>query len=1273
MDDLTTFLNSVESTARKILKQQNKKQQQQAARDRVALAKASAPQNAAETNTPTREELRVTYASGGSLIIAAPVSANQQPRSPSRSSSETLADDGSLPRLPPPRSPVASVPPGSIYSPLQLPAINRKGKPAASGSNNAPGKRSSALKLLESPLYKSLTKLRADPGGFGVPAGTPPGPKLKKALHEVDNVALLLRKMGLHDPLGAVSSAHRADHAVDKRMCNACWAKPDKVTGCEHHPRVFPKGRSAKNIEGDALALLTSMELQGPTSWLSDDLFVKYRSEKHREKLWFAFVELKRPQQEIEARGSANAKEQASLAVIPIVTRHPICALFETLQNLENLRTQAETRKRNLTKTFIFDVNHIWLTNLDHFNHRPTRHRILDQVPEDHERELVDPEGHSLSGRRDEQAIREGYSQIQSISSARALKKAVSIGGGPSYYGKVPTSGSQASLVHSASTRRRKTASRGGTPFRPLSLLVCGRWDPENQPNVLERVPGVTLVGHRPVLWWRYDPDHEVSKEGIAPPEYTKAVALFARNSVLSSSNSILVMLVLALDAPILSPLWFAWHIGSKMPPPELEAAFYTIAEADTNFGRVMALVSPCLRSLLSTRLESILDDLLPGTIALLNDAAQEEDHWLQLAELPSAPVGHRRGWSEFTDRHNFRQWLLLSQGRTMAPRYDVVAQYCSVTTAHPNAPGVCGRYCWHETDPIEMQLCRRRVEKDLLYVIQNHLTSGPNDPTYFSVALSHEVMVDVLGARLSSYLAMVAEREARAAYEKKLYEIEQKLEAGRLALEAKRQEQKRLEQELEAAAAQAEARSKGGINSATEDAVEQEWAHRLAGSTVLEQQGLWEMRELTVDESGVVFYHSLNSGLPVARRFLWEPPEEWEKSDDKDEGEVSRPPTTNRSTLSAASKVSAASSAVSSITAKQRANTEAQIALIQALLDDEQFLQQLKAKLGLSSQSRPTSRATVRTGRRSLIFEDEEVDENDARQVDLNDEMAALMGEGMDRSKSALVAAKMAKLQLQLVQPSRANAVKPVNRRGEGWKRLKTSRLPPNFARSVYKAHTEGPRSSFINQTNHATPVGMLDPADCSPYEPPEFIPELRAHFVPRPAEDLAEKNLQWAEFLRTQKASGTPSAVIRRGAVAKTEGETADDMFEPDPSQQIETKEQREARALLCARNNNLEGLELALDQGVDVNTRDNHGNSLFILVCQQGNKRLAKFLLRRRADMNLQNLNGNTALHYLYAYKHKDLAEYLKSKGAVDTTQNAAGLTCYEGLSQTDVDSI
>jgi len=148
-----------------------------------------------------------------------------------------------------------------------------------------------------------------------------------------------------------------------------------------------------------------------------------------------------------------------------------------------------------------------------------------------------------------------------------------------------------------------------------------------------------------------------------------------------------------------------------------------------------------------------------------------------------------------------------------------------------------------------------------------------------------------------------------------------------------------------------------------------------------------------------------------------------------------------------------------------------------------------------------------------------------------------------------------------------------------------------------VYTAHTEGPRSSFINQTNHATPVGMLDPADCSPYEPPEFIPELRAHFVPRPAEDLQEKKTQWAEYLRAQQSAGMPSAVARRGAVSVAEGEATDDMFERDPSQQSETKEQHEARAILCARNNNIEGVRsfiLHLANAVD--------RSPLRLVCHQ-----------------------------------------------------------------------
>jgi hypothetical protein len=99
----------------------------------------------------------------------------------------------------------------------------------------------------------------------------------------------------------------------------------------------------------------------------------------------------------------------------------------------------------------------------------------------------------------------------------------------------------------------------------------------------------------------------------------------------------------------------------------------------------------------------------------------------------------------------------------------------------------------------------------------------------------------------------------------------------------------------------------------------------------------------------------------------------------------------------------------------------------------------------------------------------------------------------------------------------------------------------------------------------------------------------------------------------------------------------------------------------------------LEEALDEDVPVDTTDDHGSTLLMLACQQGNKRIAKFLLRRGAKLNYQNLNGNTCLHYCYEYKLDDLAEYMKSKGADDSLLNSEGLTCYEGLHSKAVDEI
>ncbi len=125
--------------------------------------------------------------------------------------------------------------------------------------------------------------------------------------------------------------------------------------------------------------------------------------------------------------------------------------------------------------------------------------------------------------------------------------------------------------------------------------------------------------------------------------------------------------------------------------------------------------------------------------------------------------------------------------------------------------------------------------------------------------------------------------------------------------------------------------------------------------------------------------------------------------------------------------------------------------------------------------------------------------------------------------------------------------------------------------------------------------------------------------------------------------------------GGIAEEEKQRRNDAMDPV------------TKAIMAVKNHNLSALEEVLDcEGdLDIETRDQHGNTLFILACQQGSKKLAKFLLRRGSNMNAQNHAGNTALHYLNEYNHANLADWLVRKGADDTLKNAEGLTAYEGV--------
>ena len=100
--------------------------------------------------------------------------------------------------------------------------------------------------------------------------------------------------------------------------------------------------------------------------------------------------------------------------------------------------------------------------------------------------------------------------------------------------------------------------------------------------------------------------------------------------------------------------------------------------------------------------------------------------------------------------------------------------------------------------------------------------------------------------------------------------------------------------------------------------------------------------------------------------------------------------------------------------------------------------------------------------------------------------------------------------------------------------------------------------------------------------------------------------------------------------------------------------------------ARHGRINDIERLLDRGIPVNVRDIHGNSLLTIACQNGNKRVAKAVLRRGADMNVRNFKGNTPLHYCYHYGYgQSLGEYLISKGADAGIRNNEGRACWEGI--------
>lgn len=100
--------------------------------------------------------------------------------------------------------------------------------------------------------------------------------------------------------------------------------------------------------------------------------------------------------------------------------------------------------------------------------------------------------------------------------------------------------------------------------------------------------------------------------------------------------------------------------------------------------------------------------------------------------------------------------------------------------------------------------------------------------------------------------------------------------------------------------------------------------------------------------------------------------------------------------------------------------------------------------------------------------------------------------------------------------------------------------------------------------------------------------------------------------------------------------------------------------------ARHGRLEEIERLFNKGLPVDVRDAYGNTVLIIACQNGNKRVAKAVLRRGANINARNHKGNTPLHYCYNYGYGEtLGQYIISKGADPEARNNGGKSVWQGI--------
>jgi hypothetical protein len=104
-----------------------------------------------------------------------------------------------------------------------------------------------------------------------------------------------------------------------------------------------------------------------------------------------------------------------------------------------------------------------------------------------------------------------------------------------------------------------------------------------------------------------------------------------------------------------------------------------------------------------------------------------------------------------------------------------------------------------------------------------------------------------------------------------------------------------------------------------------------------------------------------------------------------------------------------------------------------------------------------------------------------------------------------------------------------------------------------------------------------------------------------------------------------------------------------------------------LKAVNDDNLELVKQLLDNGADVNAKNNSGDTALILT---NNLEIAKLLIEKGADVNIKNNSGDTAYFMACKNMHDDISKLLIKKGADTTLKNKNNQECVIKMDTKDI---